>query len=54
MPRAYKVKGAYKSQNEEKRGLRKPKMREKGLTKVKMKAIDPKKNFCSAKNSKSA
>jgi hypothetical protein len=36
MPRAY-----------EKRGLRKPKMREKRLTKVKMKAIDP-------KNSKSA
>ncbi len=41
MPRAYEEKGAYGSQNEEKRGLRKPKMREKGFTKVKMKAIDP-------------
>jgi hypothetical protein len=41
VPRAYEEKGAYKSQNEEKGGLGKPKIREKGLTKVKMKAIDP-------------
>ncbi len=45
MPRAYEEKGAYESQNEEKRGLPKPKMREKGLTKVEMKAIDPQKFF---------
>jgi hypothetical protein len=43
VPRASKEKGAYKSQNEEKTGLRKPKIRERGLTKVKMKAIDPQK-----------
>ncbi len=40
---------AYESQNEEKRGLQKPKMREKGLTKVKMKAIDPHFFFASQK-----
>jgi hypothetical protein len=45
VPRAHEEKGAYESQNEEKRGLRKPKMREKGLAKVKMKAIDPQKVF---------
>jgi hypothetical protein len=49
MPRAYEEKGAYESQNEEKRGLRKPKMREKGLTKVKMKAIDHQKFFVPVK-----
>jgi hypothetical protein len=54
VPRAYEEKGAYESLNEEKRGLRKPKMREKGLTRVKMKAIDPQKFFCSAKSYKSA
>jgi hypothetical protein len=54
VPRAYEEKGAYESQNEEKRGLRKPKMREKGLTKVKMKAIDPQNFFAQQKNSKSA
>jgi hypothetical protein len=43
VPRAYEEKGACESQNDEKRGLRKPKMRGKGLTKVKMKAIDPQK-----------
>jgi hypothetical protein len=41
VPRAYEEKGAYESQIEEKKGLRKPKMREKRLTKFKMKAIDP-------------
>jgi hypothetical protein len=49
VPRAYEEKGAYESQNEEKRGLRKPKMREKGLTKVKMKAIDPQNFFAPQK-----
>jgi hypothetical protein len=49
VPRAYEEKGAYKSQIEEKRGLRKPKMREKRLTKFKMKAIDPP-NFLLCKN----
>ncbi len=49
MPRAYEEKGAYESQNEEKRGLRTPKMREKVLTKVKMKAIDPQKFFAPQK-----
>jgi hypothetical protein len=51
VPRSYEEKGAYESQNKEKRGLRKPKMRKKGLRKVKMRAIDPQK---SAKNSISA
>jgi hypothetical protein len=45
VPRAYEEKGAYESRNEVKRGLQKPKMREKGLTKVKMKAIGPQNFF---------
>jgi hypothetical protein len=41
VPRAYEEKGASESQNEEKWAYENKEMREKGPTKVKMKAIDP-------------